>query len=130
MKFEEYYICGKDGKSNCVVRSLCKVLNKSYEEVYDDMLRLSQELNVDFNDVVVFETYMEQNHILKEKDTPDVLVKDLILERGSYIIFCYDKKDWYHMIPLIQNTIYDKNEECLNLYVLSIYKYHLSSNTI
>ncbi len=128
MNFEEYYISGKDGTSNCVVRSLCKVLGKSYDEVYEDLLRLSQELHASFNDVVVFETYMEHNHILKEKEIQDVLVKDLALEKGSYIIFCSDKKDFYHMIPLIQNTIYDKNEECLNLSVLSIYKYHLSSN--
>ena len=122
MNFEEYYISGKDGKSNCVVRSLCKVLEKNYEEVYDELLHLSQKLHASFNDIVVFETYMKKNHIIKEKDTPNVLVKDLVLDRGSYIVFCYDKKDWYHMIPITQNTIYDKNKECMNLYVLALYK--------
>ena len=28
MKFSKFYICSKDGKSNCVIRSLCKILNK------------------------------------------------------------------------------------------------------
>ena len=33
MTFKEFYIVDKDVKSNCVVRSLCKILNKEYEPV-------------------------------------------------------------------------------------------------
>ena len=31
LTFKEFYIVDKDGKSNCVVRSLCKILNKEYD---------------------------------------------------------------------------------------------------
>ena len=48
-------------------------------------------------------------------------VKDLKLDNNSYIVFCYNKKDWYHMIPIIDNTIYDKSNECLELEVIKIY---------
>ncbi len=30
MTFKEFYISDKSGKSNCVIRSLCKILNKKY----------------------------------------------------------------------------------------------------
>ena len=32
MTFNEYYILNKNGKSNCVIRSLCKILNKDYDD--------------------------------------------------------------------------------------------------
>lgn len=121
MKFEEFYITDEEGKSNCVVRSLCKVLNKEYNEVYDGLINVSKKLNCSFNDIAVFEKYMSDNGINKI-DSSDSIVKDLKLDNGSYIIFCYDKKDFYHMIPIIDNVIYDRNDECLNLYIISIYK--------
>ena len=124
MKFEEFYITNKEGKSNCVVRSLCKVLNKEYDEVYDGLIKVSETLNCSFNDIAVFEKYMSDNGINKI-DSSDIVIKDLKLDNGSYIIFCYDKKDFYHMIPIINNVIYDRNDDCLNLYTISIYKKEL-----
>ena len=32
MTFKEFYISDKNGKSNCVIRSLCKILNKEYND--------------------------------------------------------------------------------------------------
>ena len=37
-------------------------------------------------------------------------------------VFCYDKKEFYHMISIIDNDIYDKNSDCMDLYVISVYK--------
>ena len=31
MTFKEFYISDNDGKSNCVIRSLCKILNEKYD---------------------------------------------------------------------------------------------------
>ena len=45
MTFKEFYISDNDGKSNCVIRSLCKILNKEYEEVYNGLCEISKELN-------------------------------------------------------------------------------------
>jgi hypothetical protein len=123
MKLEEYFITGKNGKSNCVIRSLCKLLNKEYEIVFNELCKTAEELNCQsFNDIPVFEKYMEDNNIFKITSKEDIKVKDLELDDGSYIVFCYDKKDFYHMIPIINKVIYDKNDECMDLFTISIYK--------
>ena len=46
----------------------------------------------------------------------------LVLDNGKYAIFAF-KDDWYHMFTIIDNTIYDKDNSCLDLSVISIYKY-------
>ena len=123
MTFKEFYISDNDGKSNCVIRSLCKILNKEYNDVYNDLCKIAEDLKCDsFNDIPVFEKYMEDNNIIKINCDEDIKVKDLKIDNGSYIVFCYDKKDFYHMIPIINNIVYDKNTNCMDLYVLSVYK--------
>ena len=54
----------------------------------------------------------------------DLLIKELEFDNDSYIIFCWDKDDYYHMVPVINNTIYDKSNRCLDLFSLTIYKYN------
>lgn len=123
MTFKEFYIEGKEGKSNCVIRSLCKILNKEYNMVYNDLINLAKKLNSSsFNDIEVFETYMKENNIYKIDYKEDTKIKDLNLDNGSYVIFCYDKKEFYHMITIIDNVVYDRTIDCMNLYVISIYK--------
>lgn len=123
MAFKEFYISDKNGKSNCVIRSLCKILNKEYEDVYNGLCEVSKELKrFSFNGIPVFEKYMEDNNIFKIISEKDIKVKDLKMDKDSYIVFCYDKKDYYHMVPIIDNVIYDKNFDCMNLYVISIYR--------
>lgn len=124
MKYEYFYIEDNNGKSNCVIRSLCKIYNLSYEEVYKELCNIQNKLNKDsYTDIEVFETYMK-NKGMKELDISNIKVKDLKLNNSSYIVFCYDKKDWYHMIPIIDNTIYDKSNECLELEVIKVYGYN------
>lgn len=123
MNFKEFYISDENGKSNCVIRSLCKILNKEYDVVYNGLYEVTNRIkSSSFNDIPVFEKYMEDNDIVKINFDEDVKVKDLKLDGGSYIIFCYDKKDFYHMISIIDNIIYDKNFDCMDLYVISIYR--------
>ena len=121
MKYEYYYIEDNNGKSNCVIRSLSKIFNLSYEEVYNELCNIQNKLNKDsYTDIEVFESYMK-NKGMKELDISNIKVKDLKLDNNSYIVFCYDKKDWYHMIPVIDNTIYDKTDKCLELEVIKVY---------
>ena len=123
MTFKEFYITDKNGKSNCVIRSLCKILNKEYNDVYNDLFKIAEDLKCDsFNDIPVFEKYMEDNNIFKINHDEDIKVKDLKIDNGSYIVFCYDKKEFYHMISIIDNDIYDKNSDFMDLYVISVYK--------
>ena len=60
MKYNEYYICNNEGKSNCVIRSLCKTYNEEYDNVYNELCNISKELDCEsFNDIKVFETYIK-----------------------------------------------------------------------
>lgn len=65
---------------------------------------------------------MEDNNIIKTSYSEDIKVKDLKLDNSDYIVFCYDKKDFYHMVPIIDKVIYDKNTDCMDLYAITIYK--------
>ena len=123
IKFEEYFVSNSDGKSNCIIRSFCKMFNKEYDEVFDELVDIANKLNYDsYAEIEVFEKYLEDRSFLPIDDYKDTQIKDLSLDNSKYIIFCYDKKDWYHMVPIIDNTLYDKTGESLDLYVITVYK--------
>ena len=122
MNYNYFYLTDKDGKSNCVIRSFCKIYDMEYDDVSKELLTISEELNCNFNDIETFEKFMRLRNTIKLDNYQDELIKDLKLDNGKYIIFCYDKKDFYHMVPVINKTVYDYNNESLKLYVISIYK--------
>lgn len=123
MKYRNYYIESINGKSNCVIRSFCKIYDKKYDDVYQELISLAKTLNCSsFNDIEVFEKYMEQNKTKKISFNQDIKIKDLELDNSSYIIFCWDKKEYYHMVTIIDNILYDKDDNSMNLYPISIYK--------
>ncbi len=125
MKFEQFYIESANGKSNCVIRTFNKLFNLPYDTIYEELLKLAKDLNCSsFNDIPVFEHFLEEHYYTTIKTDQDILIKDLKLSNNNYVIFCWDKKDKYHMIPIINNTIYDKNDECLELYPITIYEYN------
>ena len=123
MKFIEYNITNNDGKSNCVIRSFCKMFNESYNDVYDELCQIQKELNCEnYNDVEVFETYMKNHNVDPINYGKDIKVKDLNLDSGSYIVFCWNKDNFYHMLPIIDNVVYDKDDRSMELYTISLYK--------
>ena len=123
MKFNEFYVSNNEGKSNCVVRTFCKMFNEGYNKVYNDLCLIAKRLGCDsFNDIKVFETYMEEHDTISIDYGKDIKIKDLNLDNGSYVVFCWDKKDYYHMVSIIDNVLYDKNNSSLELYTITIYK--------
>ena len=123
MKFSKYYICDNEGKSNCVIRSLSKIYNKEYDDVYNELCNVSKKLKCNsFNDIEVFEYYMKKHNTNPIDYGKNIKIKDLKLNNGKYIVFSYDKKDFYHMVPIIDNVIYDKDDKCLELYTIKIYE--------
>ena len=122
MKFEEYNVFNKDGKSNCVIRSFCKLYNEEYDNVYNELCDIANKYNGSFNDISVFEKYMLLRNTIPIEYGKDILVKDLKLDNGKYIVFCYDKKEWYHMVCIIDNILYDKDNSSLDLYSIKLYK--------
>ena len=123
MKYNEYYICNNEGKSNCVIRSLCKIFNKGYDDVYNELCLITNELNCEsFNDIEVFETYMKRRNTIRIEYGKNIKLKDLKLDNGNYIVFCWDNKDFYHMVSIMDNILYDKDDKSLELYTITIYK--------
>ena len=123
MKYSEYYICNKEGKSNCVIRSLCKTYNEDYDKVNNELCDIAKELNcASFNDIEVFEAYMKKRNTLPIEYGKDIKLKDLELDDGKYLVFCWDKKDFYHMVSIIDNVLYDRDNTSLELYAITIYK--------
>lgn len=123
MQYNKFYISNKDGKSNCVIRSFCKLFSEVYDKVHEELCYIAKELNCDsYNDIEVFETYMKRHDTFPFEYGEDIMVKDLKLDNGDYAVFCWDKKDFYHMISIVDSVVYDKDDTCLDLYVIKIYK--------
>ena len=119
MKYTYYNPVDESG--GCIYRAISKLLNKDYNLVKEDIRKIANTLNKKENDIETFEYYLKENNVTKINDYNNIQIKDLNL-RGEYIILCYDKKDFYHMVTIIDNTIYDKDNNSLNLYVISTYK--------
>lgn len=122
MKYEYYYVEDENKKTNCIIRTFCKLFNKEYEKVKQELINIAQELNYEtYAEIEVFEKYLNDKNYIKLEHKEEQ-IKNLKLENGKYAVFCYDKKDYYHMLAIINNTVYDKKEDNLNLYTITIYK--------
>ena len=65
------------------------ILNKEYDDFYSNLYEVAKELNCSsFNDMPVFERYMEDNNIFNVDFYKDIMIKDLKLDDNSYIVFC------------------------------------------
>ena len=95
---------------NNTTTAIIKILNKEYNETKQELIELSKRLGYeDYREIEVFEKYLS-NHNIVELNQEFTTIKELKLEPGKYIIFG-NKEDWYHMVCLIDNTFYDKNEK-------------------
>ena len=122
MKFIKYNPV--EEKGNCIIRAFSKLLDKNYTEVKEELLELTKELNCsDYREIIVFETYLKNNDVVHIDDLRESKIKDLKLPIGNYAIFCWDKNDFYHMVTLKDDKLYDKDERCFELFVLKIYKH-------
>lgn len=120
MKFIEFNPSIEQG--NCIIRSFSKLFNKDYNIVKKELNDLAVSLNYkDYREIDVFEKYLNSNNVYLIEET-NKKIKDLKLDKGRYCIFCWDKKDFYHMVTVIDNVLYDKNIDSLELYTLRIYK--------
>ena len=120
MKFEYYNPV--DEKGSCVQRSISKILNKDYNETKQELIELSKSLGyTDYREVEVFETYMKKYNIVELNQEFNCTIEELKIKEGKYIIFG-NKEDWYHMVCLIDNTFYDKNENYKEINIIKIYE--------
>ena len=121
MKFIEYNPV--EEKGNCIIRAFSKLLDKNYTEVKEELLELTKKLNCsDYREIIVFEAYLKNNNVVHIDNLRECKIKELKLPSGNYAIFCWDKNNFYHMVTLKDDKIYDKDERCFELFVLKIYK--------
>lgn len=121
MKFVEFNPV--DEKGNCILRSLTKILDKDYYDVKEELLNLTKQLGyTDYREDEVLETFFKMNNIEELENFDDIKISNLNLENGRYLVYCWDKKDFYHMATIIDNVLYDKNDSSMELYVVKLYK--------
>lgn len=121
MKFEFYN--PTEEKGSCIIRTFTKLLNKEPNKVKQELIELAKELNYDsYKDIEVFEEYFNRNNYEKIHTYDNKLIKNIELEQGKYAIFCYDKKEYYHIFAVVDNVVYDKSSSCFELYVISTYR--------
>ena len=119
MKYEYYNPV--DEKKSCIYRAISKSVNRDYNLVKKEIDTLKDKLNTD-DSVLVFETYLKQYNYIIDYTNKDRLITE-VMYNGNNIVFCYDK-DWYHMICIIDNILYDKYDldKLSNLKIIKIYK--------
>ena len=110
-----------EGHGGCIYRSIAKSLNKSYNEVKEELDLLEKSMNTD-NKKEVFEKYLLMyNYIFDDSMNSSKLLENSYT--GNNIIFAY-YNDWYHMICIIDNVLFDKYDEdkLKDLTINKIYK--------
>ena len=121
MKFEYYN--PSDDKRSCVVRTLTKITGKEYSIVKAELAALAQNSSLETcNDERVFGKYMENHNIYKLNNYNDTKVGQLELICGTYCVYCTNRENFYHLLPVIDNVIYDRRDDCRELYVIAVYK--------
>lgn len=106
MKYEYYNPSLEMG--GCIPRAISKALNINYSDAKNDLKKLSIKLEKDdYHDIEVFDAYLKKNGFKKISVKKDELVKNLNLDNGTYIVFCY-QDNFYHMTCIMENTLYDK----------------------
>lgn len=120
MKFNYYNPV--DEKGGCIFRSFSKYFDKDYNSIKEEILDLQKKLNCEsYTDDLVIETYLNDHGVYDTNSTFKGQIKELN-NKGKSIILCYNKNDFYHMVTIIDDTVFDKHEDTLDLYVLKIYK--------
>ena len=61
MKYGEYFISNKEGKSNCVIRSFCKLYNKEY-----DIVIVAGKGHEDYQIIGGVKHHLDDKEIIKE----------------------------------------------------------------
>ena len=51
----------KDDQSDCVIRALCKVMNKTWLEVFDELLPIARDIQCNPNSKPCYKRYLEEH---------------------------------------------------------------------
>ena len=121
MRFEHFDPSSES--RSCVVRTMTKLTGKEYSVVKAELTALAQSMGKDsYNDESVFGEYMAGFGMKKCGEYDDTRAGELDLGNGVYCVFCTDRKDFCHLMPVIDNVIYDRRDDYRELWVVAVYK--------
>ena len=99
----------KDNLGDCVVRALTKAVNKTWVDVYDELVPIGRELQCMPNDKVCVERYLSENGFAYEgvsnkKGTKRPTVDSFAKSHtdGVYVV-----KVAHHMVAVVDGKYYD-----------------------
>lgn len=99
----------KDEQSDCVIRALCKVMNKTWLEVFDELLPSARELQCMPNSKPCYEAFLLNHGFVYQEisnkkgtklPTVDSFTKDH--KEGVYVL-----RATHHIIALVDGNFYD-----------------------
>lgn len=118
----EYYNPSDESRS-CVVRTMTKLTGKDYATVKAELTDLASKNGCEsYNDEAVFSRYMAEHGIHKMQEYGNTTVGELKLDDGIYCVFATNRNGFYHLMPVVDNVIYDRRDDCRSLYVIAVYK--------
>lgn len=117
------YYNPSDEPRSCVVRTMTRLTGKDYQTVKKELTALAEETGFSgYNEQAVFESYMAAHGFSRCENVSGMQVKTLQLSSGMYCIFCTNRSDFYHLMPVIDGVIFDRRDDCQDLYVLAVYQ--------
>ncbi len=117
------YYDPSDEKRSCVVRTMTKLTGKGYDTVKAELTELAQKTGFDtYNSADVFERYMADHGFVRLEGYGGVTVGELELKNGIYCVYSTNRSGFYHLLPVVDNVIYDRRDDSRGLYIIAVYK--------
>ena len=121
MEFEYYN--PSDESRSCVVRTMTKLTGKDYSMVKAELTELADSMGFgEYNEEAVFEQYMAEHGINKIEEYDDTKVGELELGSGEYCVHATNRNGFHHLLPVVDNVIFDRRDDSRELYVIAVYK--------
>ena len=121
MRFEYYN--PSDESRSCVVRTMTKLTGKEYSKVKTELAELALKLGCEtYNDEKVFEQYMAEHGFRKLREYNGETVGEIELTDGTYCVHCTNREGFHHLMPVVDNIIFDRRDDSRGLYLVAVYK--------
>lgn len=99
---------------DCVIRALSKVFNKSWLEIFDELVKIARDLQVVPNEDKCFNEYLKNYTLKKIKKQKPTIREFSSTHKGTYIV-----KSSGHLVAIENGNYFD----CWDSGNLKIYKY-------
>ena len=99
----------KDRTGDCVIRALTKVMNKTWVEIYDELVPIGRRVQAFGNDQITYTTYLKENGfeyqgISNKKGSKRPTIKEFANKNREGTYFC---KAANHVVAVVDGIYYD-----------------------